>query len=125
MTQTQEEWKKRLNGYFIAFCRKIFRWSPAYRDALKMAFIRKDEGGEWYKCRLCGEVLRRKDKQMDHIQPVVKVGTRWSGDWNEYRDRLFVESESLQVLCKKCHQEKSKKENKIRRENRQRGSKKS
>lgn len=112
----KDNWRQKLDYYFIAWCRKVFRWSPSYREALKAAFVRKDENGEWYSCRNCKSVVQRKNKQLDHISPVVPIGTRWSGDWNGYRDGLFVESKSLQVLCKACHKEKTQKENKKRKQ---------
>ena len=96
------------------FCRKTFRWSPAYRDAVKGAEI-KTPAGLRYKCKACGNLVERHEKQVDHIRPVVETGTKWNGSWDYYRDRLFVPVAELQVLCKGCHKSKTNAENQERR----------
>jgi 5-methylcytosine-specific restriction endonuclease McrA len=111
----KEKWAKRLNAYFIAFARRVFRWSPPYREVLKRAFVRKDKDGEWFRCENCADIVLRKDKQVDHIDPVVAVYEVWDGSWDWYRARMFVEEDCLRVLCRPCHGEKSKKENADRR----------
>lgn len=42
---------------------------------------------------------------VDHIKPVGKFK-----DWNTYIENLFCEEENLQLLCKECHDKKTKKE---------------
>ena len=44
--------------------------------------------------------------QVDHIEPIGEIGG------SEYIKRMFVSSDKLQGLCKKCHQEKTKAERK-------------
>lgn len=110
-TSQPPDWSKTLNGYFIGFCRKTFRWSPAYRTALKSAFVEKKDGIEYYRCKSCGSVVERANKQVDHIEPVVPVATGWNGSWDSYRDGLFVHESKLQVLCKSCHKGKTGAEN--------------
>jgi len=114
-TSQPPDWSKRLDGYFIAFCRKTFRWSPAYRQALKEAFVEKREGKEYYRCKDCRSVVERSEKQVDHYEPVVPIGSVWNRDWNEYRQRCFVTSDRLQILCKPCHKIKTGNENILRR----------
>lgn len=110
-TRPQPDWSKTLDGYFIGFCRKVFRWSPAYRSALKAAFVEKRDGIEYYRCKSCGTVVERPQKQVDHIDPVVPVASGWNRSWDGYRDRLFVHESKLQVLCKSCHKGKTGTEN--------------
>lgn len=114
-TSQPPDWSRRLNGYFIAFTRKTFRWSPAYRDCVKNAEVRLDTGIK-YRCKACGNLVERSEKQVDHIRPVVEVGHKWNGSWDYYRDRLFVSVTELQVLCKGCHRSKTTKENEGRRQ---------
>lgn len=45
----------------------------------------------------------------DHVNPVVDPLTGFSG-WDDFVNRLFCEQENLQVLCKNCHDLKSKEE---------------
>jgi 5-methylcytosine-specific restriction endonuclease McrA len=53
-------------------------------------------------CRRCG---RRKDVEVDHIDPSQKVSHRIWG-WPE--ERRLVELVKCQVLCKRCHKKKTK-----------------
>lgn len=109
------DWNKTLDGYFISFARKCFRWSPAYRLALKRAFVEKRDGVEYYRCEKAGEIIPRSEKQVDHIEPVIPTDTPWNRSWDYYRERLFVHESQLQVLCKKCHRGKTSTENTVRR----------
>lgn len=116
MTLSNHEWKRTtLQGYFKAFCRKTFRWSPAYKAALKRAFVRREGKVEYYKCECCGTIIIRKLKQVDHIDPVIDLIDGWDGSWDKYRERMYVDAMALQVLCKRCHQKKTNKENERRR----------
>lgn len=124
-TRPPQDWSKTLDGYFISFARKTFRWSPAYRQALKRAFVEKREGVEYYRCESGGEVVARPDKQVDHIIPVVPIGAVWNRSWDAYKIGLFVPAEGLQVLCKKCHAKKTGGENQRRRICRSKSKKKS
>lgn len=67
-----------------------------------------------YKCAKCLNNFDRKDTQMDHIEPVIEAEVGFV-DWNTYVERLFVKASGYQCLCRFCHQEKSKAENKKRR----------
>jgi hypothetical protein len=60
---------------------------------------------------------------VDHIIPVVpETGfptlPNGKDDWNTYLERYFCGPEGLQVLCDPCHDIKTGKENKNRKENR-------
>lgn len=47
---------------------------------------------------------------VDHIEPVV--GPEGFKDWNTMIERMFVEADKLQLLCRDCHDRKSKDERK-------------
>lgn len=105
---------KKLNGYFIAFCRRAFAWSPAYREATKKAERLTKDGLRW-ECAKCGDLVGKGEKHRDHVDPVVPVETGWDGSWDTYRNRMFVEADNIQILCLTCHKEKSNAENRLRR----------
>lgn len=63
-----------------------------------------------YECRLCRQVVRNKDKKIDHILPVVNPGEGFTG-WDRFCERLFCNAAGFQVLCDVCHKEKTDKEN--------------
>ena len=50
---------------------------------------------------------------VDHINPVVDPVDGHQG-WDIYINRLFCETDNLQVLCKKCHDAKTLVEKHIR-----------
>jgi len=67
-----------------------------------------------YTCNFCGGSFGRREIQIDHISPVVKI-TGWDG-FDGFIERLFCGVSELQVLCKADHSVKSKAENALRRE---------
>jgi len=58
-----------------------------------------------YKCNSCNEYFADKFINVDHIIPAGSLNS--SGDLPGFIERLFCEQENLQVLCTKCHDEKT------------------
>ena len=87
------------------------RWPPKF-EALKQAFvdrkINKKTGklAQHFSCASCKGEFVSKDVQVDHKKPVVDPKKGFQG-WEIYIDRLFCETENLQVLCKPCHSVKT------------------
>lgn len=85
----------------------------AVRDAYVCDKINSVSGrmAKHYQCRRCLELYPQKDIVVDHVVPV--------GTLKDYDDlpmfvkRMFCGVDDLQVLCKKCHKEKSKEERAI------------
>ena len=111
----------------LSALKRSFSRSPIVRE--KMNEVRSEE--IWYKkdgtpakkprvlytCAKCGNKYMSKNIQCDHIDPVVPLEIPAKHmSLGIICQRLFVEKEQLQILCRKCHKEKSKKENEIRRE---------
>ena len=115
------KFRKKLDSYFIAFCRRTFAWSPAYRLATKKAEVKSNGSLKW-RCAHCKALVGKGEKHRDHIDPVIPVETGWNGSWDFYRDRMFVEDGQIQILCKACHKVKTQAENVIRRNRRKRAS---
>lgn len=92
----------KLEGYIFGALRRIWKWHPVKKEALRQA------AGKCVECGVVAEKLH-----VDHINPVVAV----TGfvDWNTYIDRLFCGVGNLAVLCKDCHQVKTQAENAERR----------
>lgn len=90
------------------------RWPPKW-EVLKEAKIGKkinEKSGrlaEHYLCAKCKKVYISKDVQVDHINPVVDIKKGFT-TWDEFIKRLYCEKKDLQVLCIKCHKEKTAKE---------------
>lgn len=80
--------------------RRVWSWSFPRRKALGRAI---GEDGFYY-CEKCK--IKTPKVSVDHIVPVGLVD---SG----FIERLFCPSNGLQILCKKCHCEKTKEDRKL------------
>lgn len=99
------------------------------KNALRQAFKRyyskneckknaRVERGK-YQCAQCKDLFKENETECDHREPVVpldKPGKEQSMD--EYVDRLFVEADMLDLLCKTCHKSKCSTEAGLRKINR-------
>lgn len=87
------------------------RWPPKWTtlsEALEGVRRNKNTGrrAKHFRCAGCSGLFVQTAVQVDHIAPIGR-----DLDWNQFIERLFCEKENLQVLCKPCHKEKSKREN--------------
>lgn len=115
--------------YLKRYFRQVWGWSSERKAALKRAFLVKLYNIEYYFCEDCRLVIERKNKEVDHCEPVVPlqgITRRPNGriDWNEHDDRLNVPVDRLKVLCKQCHNLKTHGSELIGRVNGRRGKKK-
>jgi len=91
--------------------RQAFRYSKIYKDCVEASRIETEEGTR-YKCAICADVAKRADIQVDHINPVSPIdGSRLDKD--TLIDRVWTTN--IQILDKKCHNQKSSIENAERR----------
>jgi 5-methylcytosine-specific restriction endonuclease McrA len=105
----KSEWN--IEGYIFGALRKIWRWHPVRRAALKASSC----GIERHVCAKCKEVFPKKQVQVDHINPVIDPKTGFT-TWDSYITRLLrVTILDVQVLCKVCHRQKTNAENTERR----------
>jgi hypothetical protein len=58
----------------------------------------------------------------DHTEPIIPVSGFQNGDWdwNEYIENMFCSEGDFSIICKACHDKKTKEENKQRKEYRNR-----
>ena len=90
-----------------AWSRYPVKWQVL--EAAKRKYTGKDKRIKWqYKCNSCKGWFLAKEVQVDHITP--------AGSLKDYKDLpLFVSNllcgaDNLQVLCKTCHDNKTKEE---------------
>lgn len=108
--------------------RRAFRSSPAVTEILNLGkevyYIESKKGKKLrrvrFLCADCKQQFSRKKIFVDHIMPIVdpldgNILPSGKRDWNKQIDRMGVSSKGLQLLCKVCHNRKSKEENSIRR----------
>jgi hypothetical protein len=102
-----------------------YRWPPR-NAALRAAAATKAEYAEapgekvsklvrnFYFCNGCELVFSRRGVSIDHRKPVVDPKRGWQG-FDEFIQRMFCATSGFQVLCKDCHDTKTKRENQARR----------
>lgn len=80
-------------------------------DKARTPYTGKDKRTKWvYKCASCSELFKSTEVQVDHIKPAGTLKTY--SDLPGFVQTLFCESDNLQVLCKACHDVKTKEERK-------------
>lgn len=111
MTHNGGRWTQaRFNSFIKSGLRGMSRrWPPKFEclaDACVGTKINKASGrlAKHYECNECHQHFPAKDVAVDHIDPVV--ATTGFVSWDDVIDRMFVEKEGLQVLCKECHKVK-------------------
>jgi hypothetical protein len=112
-TRCNGEWtESRFHSFIKSALRSASRrWSPIYTTKKNARVARNT-----YICSNCRNKVGNKDICVDHKNPVVSVEDGFV-DWNVYIQRMFVESDGLTALCKKCHHFKTLVENKQRKVN--------
>ena len=109
------DWSEaRFNSFIKSLLRSgTRRWGP--KSTVKKA-ARISRG--IYKCEGCStegpatikiEGKRVDNAVVDHINPIIDPDVGFT-TWDECIERMFCESENLQVLCHKCHTVKSNEE---------------
>ena len=109
----------KFKGWIISLLRRgTMRWPPRNEVKEKAKTIRKINTktgrlAQHFKCKKCRKDFPDKGVVVDHKNPVVDVKEGFI-DFNTYIERMYCSSKNLQVLCKDCHDVKSKDE-KLRR----------
>lgn len=101
---------------FWSFIRSALRqksrwWKPITQCKLKARRPYKGPNKRQkfeYQCNNCKEWFPDKRVNVDHITPAGTLRT--ASDLPGFVERLFCEIDGLQVLCSKCHDEKTKQE---------------
>jgi len=99
--------------------RKLWMWSPERRTALSAARIRRGI----YRCDGCRGAVTSKFIAVDHRVACVPL-SGWDS-WDGFITRLFCDPSGLQVLCQRCHEQKSCQEKESRKTARQKAKKES
>lgn len=119
MTRKPEWTEGRMKAFITSTLRGGMRRYPPKWKALEKAFVGVEVNkttkrkGKHYKCVKCKDHFPTSGVQVDHKKPVVdpKVGFV---DWDTFISRLFCPVTGLQVLCKSCHDKKTKREREMR-----------
>ncbi len=100
------------------------RWKPKYdvkKQSRHKEKLPNDKGRLVFHslCARCGETVPETTATVDHRIPIIDPAIGFT-DWDDVINRLFCESDNLQVLCKPCHDTKTKEEKAIDTERRRR-----
>lgn len=92
------------------YLRQAFRHSIIYKKALEDAKVETDRA-TLYRCRICKELFKLKQVQVDHVSPIVPI----NGDALKKYDLIDrIWTDNVQVLDRGCHLKKTMEENKWR-----------
>ena len=98
-----------LSQFVISGLRRMSYKVPMRAAALSRARIKRG----WYKCEVCGKIIKKSAIAIDHKLPIVPVNG-WD-NFDGYIKRLFCLPGEIQVICRTpCHLEKTKAETKER-----------
>ncbi len=105
----------KFKGWIVSLLRRgTMRWPPR-NEVLNKAKTKKKTNiktgrmAQHYRCAGCQGEFPAKLVCADHVEPVVHPVHGFT-TWDEYISRMFCSAENLQVLCKDCHDVKSKEE---------------
>lgn len=101
--------KQNLNTFVKGLLRRgTFHWK-ARTEAMTAARVERGK----YKCASCEDLFGPKEVDLDHRFPVVDPKTGFTS-WDNYIERLFCSADQFDVLCKQCHENKTKMEDLMR-----------
>jgi len=96
--------------------RQKSRWWKPIGECKKLArraYKGKNKRQKWeYLCNKCKKWYKSDQVNVDHIEPAGSLNC--SNDLPSFVDTLFCEQDNLQVLCKTCHDEKTKLEKQLK-----------
>jgi hypothetical protein len=117
-TRNSGQWTEaRFQSFIKSALRKAsMRWGPV-NQTKKAAWVERGkylcEGYERGSHVVPLTLDKKKNVFVDHISPIV-LPEEGFVSWDTYIERMFCEAENLQVLCKECHDRKSKDEREAR-----------
>ena len=107
---------------YIAFIKSqlrgaSYKWLPTIET---MREARRGRGQ--YECNVCKQIVpptlnRQKNIAVDHLRPIVNPSIGFVS-WDSFIENLYCEKENLQLVCRSCHNKKTKEENDIAKERR-------
>lgn len=106
----------KLKARIIRKLREISHQTDAHSDCLKASKVNvlvgkykngKDKYLVHHTCAKCTKLFRPDEVDVDHIEPIISKNFGWVS-WDSFMNRLF--EGVLQVLCKRCHKIKTKRE---------------
>lgn len=110
-----------LKNWLIPRLRKLSLIWSGKTVARDLAKVKVDDGffkngnprtKTMYLCNICKGLFPKEQTEMNHIEPVVDI--KGFTNWDDYITRLFCEPAGFECLCKNCHADVTKNQNKAR-----------
>lgn len=111
----------KFKGWIISLLRRgTMRWPPRTECLNKAKTTKKINPktkrlAQHFKCKACKKDFPAKEVVVDHIEPVVDIKKGFE-NFDTYIERMYCSVKNLQVLCKDCHEEKSRGEKELRKQ---------
>lgn len=109
-------------GLLKGAIRRVFSRSELRKEALDRAKVehhdpKRPRVKKWVRCEECKELTPAYLADVDHKNPIVAIDSSFDEQGADKTiDKLWCNVNDLAILDKKCHTEKTKRENKIRRQ---------
>lgn len=110
-------------GLLKGAIRRVFSRSDIRRKVVALTVVQHHDPSrprvkKWSVCPLCEQFIPTYQLQVDHRDPIVPTDTTLEDmSWDTVIDRVWCVENNLMAICKPCHKEKTKLENKERRKN--------
>lgn len=107
-------------GLIKGAIRRVFSRSDIRKKVLDAATVEYSDANrprvkKWCRCARCKKIVPKYTCEVDHIDPVVPIGTPLTEmSWDAVVNNCWCEESNLQVLCGPDHDAKSKIERKQR-----------
>ena len=91
-----------------ALRRLSIRWKPRteFLKEIRRSYTGTNKKIKWeYPCKICKKWFIMKNVEVDHIVPCGSLKS--FDDIGGFCDRLFIEKDGYQLLCKECHNMKT------------------
>lgn len=109
--------QKRVKKFAINALRRASYKLTERSSAIKKSVLRKEGRKNIYQCNYCKGEFGRNDIQVDHVHTVIPLDSSEDEvSLDIYVERLVAPPKGWQVLCMKCHTDKSVFENQLRRD---------
>lgn len=109
-------------GLIKSALRKAFSRSQLHAEVIKEAIVehsdpKRPKVKTWVRCTICKKPEAKSYIVVDHVSPVIPIGSSFEElGVDETVNRLWCEKNNLQCCDKACHDEKSARERKQRKE---------
>lgn len=108
-------------GLIKSAIRRVFSRSDLRKQAVEENRVNYSDPNrprvkKWSICHQCDTFTPTYLIEIDHRDPIIPINSSLEEmSWDQLINRIWCDPDNLNTLCKKCHKEKSKTENKARR----------